>query len=176
MPSQKKQLDPDRQSDFSGAASSEQTSQPQNFFFFTLTKAQTLIYNPTFRAVLFQVVALSLLVFFVFTIVSNALNNLESRGIATGFDFLHEEAGFGIGLSLIEYNESHSYGRTFWVGLLNTALVSILGIILATIVGFIMGMKDYRRIGWSTDSPLFTLKSSVTFPCYSKFSSGTLHA
>ncbi|MCV5857337.1 ABC transporter permease subunit, partial [Escherichia coli] len=50
------------------------------------------------------------------------------------------EAGFGIGLTLIEYNETYSYGRTFIVGLLNTALVSVLGIILATAIGFTMGV------------------------------------
>lgn len=99
-----------------------------------------LLYNPTFRAVVFQVIAIAALVFFFYTIVNNALTNLESRGIATGFDFLSQEAGFGIGLTLIEYDETFSYGRTFVVGLLNTALVSFFGIILATILGFIMGV------------------------------------
>ncbi|EGU58072.1 amino acid ABC transporter permease, partial [Vibrio tubiashii] len=80
------------------------------------------------------------LVFFFYTIVNNALTNLEARGIATGFDFLDQEAGFGIGLTLIEYDETYSYGRTFVIGLLNTALVSFFGIILATIIGFIMGI------------------------------------
>ncbi|STQ76322.1 Inner membrane amino-acid ABC transporter permease protein yecS [Grimontia hollisae] len=78
--------------------------------------------------------------FFVYTIVNNALANLDSRGIATGFGFLTQEAGFGIGLTLIEYNETYSYDRTFFVGLLNTALVSVLGIIFATIIGFLMGI------------------------------------
>ncbi|KJY82457.1 amino acid ABC transporter permease [Vibrio galatheae] len=99
-----------------------------------------LIYNPTFRAVVFQVIAIAALVFFCYTIVNNALSNLDARGIATGFDFLSQEAGFGIGLTLIEYNETFSYGRTFFVGLLNTALVSFLGIILATVIGFLMGI------------------------------------
>ncbi|MEL7292493.1 MAG: amino acid ABC transporter permease [Pseudomonadota bacterium] len=99
-----------------------------------------LLYNPTFRAVVFQVIAIAALVFFFYTIVNNALTNLESRGIATGFDFLTQEAGFGIGLTLIEYDETFSYGRTFVVGLLNTALVSFFGIILATVLGFIMGV------------------------------------
>ncbi|CZF86187.1 amino acid ABC transporter permease [Grimontia marina] len=101
---------------------------------------QSIIYNPTFRSVIFQSVAIIALVFFVYTIVNNALTNLESRGIATGFGFLTQEAGFGIGLTLIEYNETYSYGRTFFVGLLNTALVSVLGIVLATIIGFLMGI------------------------------------
>ncbi|EGR2797873.1 amino acid ABC transporter permease [Vibrio navarrensis] len=99
-----------------------------------------LFYNPTFRSVLFQVLAILALVFFFYTIVNNALTNLESRGIATGFDFLSQEAGFGIGLTLIEYDETHSYGTTFVVGLLNTALVSFLGIIVATFLGFVIGI------------------------------------
>ncbi|WP_391090001.1 ABC transporter permease subunit [Vibrio sp. NH-UV-68] len=99
-----------------------------------------LFYNPTFRAVVFQIIAIAALVFFFYNIVNNALTNLESRGIATGFDFLNQEAGFGIGLTLIEYDETFSYGRTFIIGLLNTALVSFFGIILATVIGFIVGI------------------------------------
>ncbi|MCL9783131.1 amino acid ABC transporter permease [Vibrio sp. S4M6] len=104
------------------------------------SQGKNLFYNPTFRAAAIQIIAIFLLFFFFYTIVNNALNNLESRGIATGFDFLHQEAGFGIGLSLIDYNETYSYGRTFVVGLLNTALVSFLGIILATVLGFVIGI------------------------------------
>ncbi|OLQ94028.1 amino acid ABC transporter permease [Vibrio ponticus] len=100
----------------------------------------SLLYNPTFRSVAFQIIAVSALAFFIYTIVNNALTNLDSRGIATGFGFLDQEAGFGIGLSLIEYDETFSYGRTFWVGLLNTALVSFLGIIVATVLGFAIGI------------------------------------
>ncbi|AXX59944.1 amino acid ABC transporter permease [Vibrio vulnificus] len=99
-----------------------------------------LLYNPTFRSVVFQVIAILALVFFFYTIVNNALTNLNARGIATGFDFLSQEAGFGIGLTLIEYDETFSYGRTFVIGLLNTALVSFLGIILATVLGFVIGI------------------------------------
>lgn len=101
---------------------------------------QNIFYNPTFRAVIFQLIAVIGLAFFFYSIVNNALTNLESRGISTGFDFLSQEAGFGIGLTLIDYDETYTYGRTFVVGLLNTALVAVLGIILATIIGFIMGI------------------------------------
>ncbi len=100
----------------------------------------SLFYNPTFRSVAFQIIAVGALAFFIYTIVNNALTNLDSRGIATGFGFLDQEAGFGIGLSLIEYDETFSYGRTFWVGLINTALVSFLGIIVATVLGFAIGI------------------------------------
>ncbi|HHC6463112.1 TPA: amino acid ABC transporter permease [Vibrio parahaemolyticus] len=102
--------------------------------------SKSLIYNPAFRSAIFQIIAIAALVFFFYTIINNALNNLDARGIATGFGFLNQEAGFGIGLTLIEYNETFSYGRTFIVGLLNTALVSVLGIILATAIGFTMGV------------------------------------
>ncbi|CAH6812990.1 putative ABC transporter membrane subunit YhdX [Vibrio chagasii] len=103
-------------------------------------KSANLLYNPTFRSVVFQIIAIGALGAFFYTIVNNALTNLEARGIATGFDFLSQEAGFGIGLTLVEYDETFSYGRTFIVGLLNTALVSVLGIILATVLGFSMGV------------------------------------
>ncbi len=103
-------------------------------------KSTNLFYNPTFRSVIFQFLALAALAFFFYTIINNALTNLSARGIATGFDFLNQPAGFGIGLTLIEYDETFSYGRTFAIGLLNTALVSILGIIFATIIGFILGI------------------------------------
>jgi len=104
------------------------------------SKNKNILYNPTFRAILFQVIAVAALVFFFYTIVNNALSNLESRGIATGLGFLDQEAGFGIGLSLVEYDETYSYGRTFVVGLLNTALVSVLGILFATVLGFTIGI------------------------------------
>lgn len=103
-------------------------------------KKVNLLYNPTFRSIVFQVLAVLGLGWFFYTIVNNALSNLDARGIATGFDFLSTEAGFGIGLHLIEYDETYSYGRTFLVGLINTALVSALGIVLATFLGFIIGI------------------------------------
>lgn len=97
-------------------------------------------HDPAKRALLFQ----GLLILGVFSvvglIVQNTLQNLESRGITTGFDFLSQRAGFGIVQSLVEYTESSSYGQTFLVGLMNTILVSAMGIIAATIIGFIMGV------------------------------------
>ncbi|HHG3078273.1 TPA: amino acid ABC transporter permease, partial [Vibrio parahaemolyticus] len=64
--------------------------------------SKSLIYNPAFRSAIFQIIAIAALVFFFYTIINNALNNLDARGIATGFGFLNQEAGFGIGLTLIE--------------------------------------------------------------------------
>lgn len=70
----------------------------------------------------------------------NALANLARQGIASGFGFWNERAGFAIGISLIEYSEASSYGRAFWVGLLNTLLVSALGVLIATALGFLIGV------------------------------------
>ena len=97
-------------------------------------------YDPKIRSILFQLFFFGLLVFLVSTIVTNTNNNLEQRGITTGFDFLHQEAGFGILQSLVEYDETHTFGKTFIVGLLNTALVAVLGVLLSTIVGFLVGV------------------------------------
>ena len=96
--------------------------------------------DPQYRALFFQFVLVIALGYFLVTIVNNTLQNMEARGISTGFAFLSEPSGFGILQSLIEFDESHTYGRTFLVGLLNTVLISVLGIFFATIIGFIMGV------------------------------------
>jgi general L-amino acid transport system permease protein len=96
--------------------------------------------NPRVRAVAVQTVALALVLWFFWTIFQNTLTNMESRGITTGFGFLDNTAGFGILFSLIPYDEANTYGRTFVVGILNTLLVSGLGILFATILGFILGV------------------------------------
>ena len=92
------------------------------------------------RALLFQVVLMLSTVLFFVLIGANALSNLEQQGITSGFAFLSQKAGFGIIQNLITYNESSTYGRTFLVGLLNTVLVSVLGIICATILGSLVGI------------------------------------
>ncbi|MES9906455.1 MAG: amino acid ABC transporter permease [Sedimenticola sp.] len=96
--------------------------------------------NPTYRALLFQAVILSAVLFFGYTIYGNTVANLERQGIASGFDFLDSTAGFGIITHLVEYSEESSYGRAFLVGLLNTLLIAFLGIILATILGVLIGV------------------------------------
>lgn len=96
--------------------------------------------DPGKRALLFQVIVLASVAGFLAFIFSNTLHNLEQRGISTGFEFLNNEAGFGVLQSLIDYDETHTFGRTFLVGLLNTILVSILGILFATLIGFLMGI------------------------------------
>lgn len=92
------------------------------------------------RAVLFQVLLVLAIVAFGYYLLNNTLQNMEQRGITTGFGFLENEAGFGILQSLVEYDETHTYGRTFLVGLLNTLLVAALGIFFATFIGFFVGI------------------------------------
>jgi general L-amino acid transport system permease protein len=92
------------------------------------------------RALFYQVVALLFLLWLGYEMVVNATTNVRDQGIATGLGFLSHTAGFGINQTLIPYKETDSFARVFVVGLLNTLLVSILGIIFATIIGFIVGI------------------------------------
>jgi len=86
----------------------------------------------------------ALLVIFLVSIIGyfsfNASSNLAARGIDTGFSFLKNKASFDIQFSMIEFDSSMSYGRAYLVGLLNTILVSAIGIIFATILGFFFGI------------------------------------
>lgn len=96
--------------------------------------------DPRVRALFFQAAAIVAVFYAGWTLFDNTLTNMESRGISTGFGFLDQTAGFGIIMSLIPYDATMSYGRTFFVGLLNTLLVSAIGIVAATILGFVLGV------------------------------------
>jgi len=107
----------------------------------TAPRAGTAFWNdPRFRSIFFQLLLVAFIVGFGWYLFVNTTANLERQGIASGFDFLNSTAGFGIIMSLIEYSEESTYGRAFLVGLLNTILMSVLGIVLATIIGFIIGI------------------------------------
>jgi len=99
------------------------------------------IYNrPKIRAVFYQLVLLAALLWLGFEFALNAKANLDAQKITSGFGFLDNTAGFGINQSLIPYNEADTYARVFFVGLLNTLLVAAIGIVLATILGFLVGL------------------------------------
>ena len=98
------------------------------------------IYDPKVRGILFQAIAIACVAWMLFYFVSNALHNMDARGIATGFSFLDNRASFGIVQTLISYTEDDTYGRAFVIGLLNTLLVSGIGIVLATVLGFLIGI------------------------------------
>ena len=96
--------------------------------------------DPALRSAVIQITLAIALIWMAWSFFANAQENLARQGIASGFGFMENSAGFGITQTLIPYSESMSYGRVFLVGLLNTLLVAFLGIILATIIGFLMGV------------------------------------
>lgn len=101
--------------------------------------------NPKYRSVIYQILLLLGLGYFFYTIVNNTMTNMEARGIKSGFGFLAAPAGFDILMSLIPFDATYSYGRTFFVGLLNTILVSAISIVLATIIGFLFGVANFSK-------------------------------
>lgn len=100
----------------------------------------SLLTDPQVRAWVFQVLAVLAVVALGWYLFHNTQNNLAQRGILSGFGFIEQSAGFGIPQHLIDYTESDSYGRVFLIGLLNTLLVSVIGIVLATLLGFVIGV------------------------------------
>jgi general L-amino acid transport system permease protein len=82
----------------------------------------------------------AILAWIVYEIVANARTNLETQHIASGLGFLKNTAGFDVSQNLIPYSGSDSYTRVFLVGLLNTLLVSVVGIFFATVIGFIIAL------------------------------------
>ncbi len=105
----------------------------------------SLIYDPKFRGIVFQVMLAIALVAFIAWIVSNMIDNLQRAHIASGFGFLWARAGFDISQTLIPYTNEMSYGRAFLVGLLNTLLVAALGIVFASIIGFMLGVARLSK-------------------------------
>ena len=97
--------------------------------------------NFKIRSYLPQALTLFVIVFIIGFFAFNAQNNMANRGIEFGFGFWGQEASFDIQFSLIEYDGSHSYGRAYLVGLLNTILVSVVGIFFATILGVVIGIS-----------------------------------
>jgi general L-amino acid transport system permease protein len=96
--------------------------------------------NPRLRSFAVQLLVLTLVGAFVWVVVDNTITNLQRLNIASGFGFLENPAGFGIALTLVEYSEQSSYGRALFVGFLNTLLVAVIGIFVATIIGFTLGV------------------------------------
>jgi general L-amino acid transport system permease protein len=96
--------------------------------------------NPRVRSAVYQLALVAALIWLGYAFALNTKANLEARHIASGFGFLDNSAGFSISQTLIPYDESSSYGAVFLVGLLNTLLVAGIGIVLATLLGFLVGI------------------------------------
>ena len=99
-----------------------------------------LLYRPEFRQAIYQILLAAGLIFAFWTIASNVSDNLARQNIASGFGFWDRTSGFDISQSLIAYNNQSTYGQAFWAGLLNTLLVAAIGIVFATILGFLVGI------------------------------------
>jgi general L-amino acid transport system permease protein len=101
----------------------------------------SLLYDPKIRGYAYQFLLLAVVGFLIWSAASNAIENLRAQKIASGFGFWHNASGFDINQKLIPYDASSgTYGRAFWVGLLNTLLVASIGIVLATFLGFFVGV------------------------------------
>ena len=99
--------------------------------------------DPRFRAIVWQVVIIGLLGGGLWYLASNTATNLEQRRIATGFDFLGTIAGIPIGEFLVPYDPSvNTYGRAVLVGILNTLMVTVVGVILITFLGTAVGIAS----------------------------------
>jgi hypothetical protein len=96
--------------------------------------------DPLVRAIFYQLALIAAVVALGWYLVNNTLENMARQGIAGGFGFLHREAAFEISEKLIEYSPSDTYGRAFLVGILNTLQVAVVGIVLATIWGTVLGI------------------------------------
>ncbi len=105
----------------------------------------SLIYDPKFRGIVFQAVLAIALIGFFYWIAANTIENLQRAHIASGFGFFGARAGFDISQSLIAYSAEMTYGRAFLVGLLNTLLVAVLGIVLASLIGFTLGIARLSK-------------------------------
>ncbi|MBV8186551.1 MAG: amino acid ABC transporter permease [Alphaproteobacteria bacterium] len=96
--------------------------------------------DPVVRGWVFQIVVVGLVGLLAWYLVTNTITNLERQKIASGYHYLGREAGFEIGDSMIPYSPADTYARAILVGLLNTLKVSVLGIIMATVLGTLLGI------------------------------------
>jgi general L-amino acid transport system permease protein len=105
-------------------------SAPQTFF----------LNDPKIRGVFYQIVVAVLVVGFAAWIAQNTAANLAAQNKTTGFDFLWKTSGFDISFSLFQWDRTSYYWEAFLVGLTNTLLVAVIGIVLATMLGFTLGI------------------------------------
>jgi general L-amino acid transport system permease protein len=100
----------------------------------------SLFYNPTVRGIAYQALLVIGVVLLVWWLQNNVAVNMAAQNRTLGFDFLGQTAGFNVSFALIPFSRSSSYLDVYIVGILNTLVVAVIGIILATILGFIVGI------------------------------------
>ena len=101
--------------------------------------------SQAFRGLLFQAIAVALVLAVVLYLAGNTVTNMKLRGIQSGFDFLSDPAGFDIGESLFAFDSAESYWRAYLVGFVNTLRVAVVGIVLTTILGTLIGVGRFSR-------------------------------
>lgn len=99
-----------------------------------------LVSDPKARGLFAQAVVGAILIFSIWYLYSQTVYNMEKRGLTAGFDFLWTTAGFDIGFHMIDYSPTDTFSRVFLVGIINTLFVSAIAIVLATLLGFIVGI------------------------------------
>ncbi len=101
--------------------------------------------SQAFRALVYQVLAIAGIGLVVWFLAHNTATNMRIRGIQSGFDFLTSAAGFDIGESLYPFDSGEPYWRAFLIGVTNTLRVAVLGIVLTTILGTLIGIGRFSR-------------------------------
>lgn len=101
--------------------------------------------SQAFRGLIYQLIAITAIAGVAWFLAHNTLENMRVRGIQSGFDFLNQAAGFDIGESLYPFDSGEAYWRAFLVGVTNTLRVAVLGIILATVLGTLLGVGRFSR-------------------------------
>jgi len=101
--------------------------------------------SQAFRGVIYQILAIGAVALGIWFLASNTMHNMQVRGIQSGFDFLGDPAGFDIGESLFAFDSASPYWKAYWVGIVNTLRVAVVGIILTTILGTLLGVGRFSR-------------------------------
>ncbi len=101
--------------------------------------------SQAFRGLVYQIIAIALVALGVWFLAYNTLENMRVRGIQSGFGFLLQPAGFDIGEMLFEYDALDAYWRAFLVGIANTLRVAIIGVVLTTVLGTLLGIGRFSR-------------------------------
>ncbi len=130
-------------------------------------------YRPEVRQAIYQVVTVVALVVLFYILITNTATNLRRQNIASGFDFVDRTSGFDVSQSLIAFDNSMTYGRAFFVGLLNTLWSPASASYLPPSSASSSALRASPATGWSPGSPPSMWRRSATCRCCCSCSSGT---
>ena len=126
-----------------------------------------------FTGLIWQILVVAIVVAVIVWLWSNTVHNLSARRISTGFAFLGREAGMPIADTWLAYSPKDTYLWAFVVGVTNTLRVAAIGIVLATILGTMIGIARLQPTGCCRGLPQSISKSCATFRCCCNYCSGT---